>query len=166
MTAASFNDIPVHPPPELLTDGVIELRVIRVLGPQNVVARPAAEMFLSRVPEYRFAIHRRTNGLRVGRIHIRVTTDERIVATIGHTGYEVDEAHRRCGYATRAVTLVVGLAKYWNVLPIWIFIEPENMASRRTVERAGLQLVDIVDSPPEIVKLGMGNKVCRYRSVT
>ena len=95
-----------------------------------------------------------------------MTTDEQIVATIGPTGYEVDEAHRRKGYAIRAVILVVGLAKYWNVLPLWIFIEPENIASRRTVERAGFVLVDIIDSASEIVALGIGSKVCRYRRAT
>ena len=76
----------------------------------------------------------------------------------------MDEAHRRNGYATRAVKLIVGLAKYWNVLPLWILIEPDNIASRRTVERAGFQLVDIVESATELLALGIGHTVCRYRS--
>jgi hypothetical protein len=43
-----------------------------------------------------------------------------------------------------------------------VLIEPDNIASRRTVERAGLDLVDIVDTLPEGTALGLGPRVCRY----
>lgn len=152
------------PPSTLLADDVVELRLLRVLGPQNASERPAHEQFLARVPEYRFAIHRLPDGLRIGRIHIRVTNDDQIVNTIGHSGYAVDVAHRGNGYAARAIKLIVGLAKHWEVLPIWILIEPGNIASRRSVEQAGFELVDVIDSPEELNLLGVGANVCRYRS--
>ena len=152
------------PPSSLLTDNTIELRLLRVMGPQNASARPEHLRYLADVPEYRFAIHRLTDGLRVGRIHIRITNDEQVVHTIGHSGYAVDEAHRRNGYATRAVRLIVGLAEHWKVLPVWILIEPNNVASRRTVERVGFELIDVIDSSEAITSLGMGSKVCRYRN--
>lgn len=163
MTLPTADDL-TAPPAELLADDVIELHLLRVMGPHNAEERPPAARFLADVPECRFAIHRRADGLRVGRIHIRVTRDERIVHAIGHSGYAVDEAHRRNGYATRAIRLIVGLARHWDVLPLWVLIEPENAASRRAVERAGLALVDVVDSSPEIMALGTGPVVCRYRS--
>ncbi|MCX5661260.1 MAG: GNAT family N-acetyltransferase [Planctomycetota bacterium] len=150
------------PPPGGLADEAIELRVIRVLGAGDVEARPVEARFLSRAPEYRFAIHRVGDGLRVGRIHLRGTHDPLIVGTLGHTGYAVDEPHRRKGYATRAVRLIVGLARNWGVLPLWVVIEPDNIASRRTVERAGFRLVEEIDTPPEALALGTGPRVCRY----
>jgi predicted acetyltransferase len=162
MTTPSPHDLGA-PPAALLSDGLVELRLLRVMGAHNAQSRPPDARFLGHVPECRFAIHRRRDGLRVGRIHIRVTREERIVHSIGHAGYAVDDEHRRNGYATRAIRLIVGLARYWDVLPLWVLIEPENVASRRAVERAGFELVDEVDSSSEIMALGMGPAVCRYR---
>jgi predicted acetyltransferase len=145
-----------------LSDGAIELRLIRVLGPHNVEARPVAQRFLSHALEYRFAIHRLKDGLRVGRIHLRMTSDAAIVDVLGHAGYAVDEPHRRNGYATRAVRLIVDLARANGVTPLWVHIEPQNTASRRTVERVGFQLVDVINTSPQAAACGVGPKVCRY----
>jgi tagatose 1,6-diphosphate aldolase len=150
------------PSPGFLADEVIELRLIRVLGPNDIERRPLPERFLSRVPEYRFAIHRISDGVRVGRIHLRITDDAQIIGAVGHCGYAVDELYRRNGYATRAIRRIVEMARRFDVMPLWILIEPENIASRRTVERAGFQLVDIIDAKPEAIVLGIGPKVCRY----
>ncbi|HEX6371060.1 MAG TPA: GNAT family N-acetyltransferase [Longimicrobium sp.] len=158
-----------HPPPldqppsgAVLADDVIELRLLRTLRPGDPSARPPEARFLSPALEYRFAIHRRADGLRVGRIHLRVTDDPLILRALGHAGYAVDEAHRRNGYAARAVTLVAGVARTCGVAPLWVLIEPDNVASRRTVERAGFDLVDEVDTLPEGTALGLGPRVCRY----
>lgn len=155
------------PPGELpsgavLADDVIELRLLRVLHPGNPAARPHETRFLSAALEYRFAIHRRTDGLRVGRIHLRVTGDPLILRALGHAGYAVDEAHRRNGYLARAIRLVAGLARLCGVAPLWVLIEPDNVASRRAVERAGFHLFDEVDTLPEGTALGLGPRVCRY----
>lgn len=160
-----MTDLPAEhrlPPGAVLNDGAIELRLIRVLSPDDPDARPPEARFLSSALEYRFAIHRRSDGLRVGRIHLRDTQDPLILRALGHAGYAVDEAHRRNGYATRAIRLIVGLARACGVAPLWILIEPDNVASRGAVERAGLVLVDIVDTLPEAVGLGHGPRVCRY----
>lgn len=155
------------PPGELLSgavlaDDAIELRLLRVLHPGDRATRPPETRFLSAALEYRFDIHRRTDGLRVGRIHLRVTNDPLILRALGHTGYEVDEAHRRKGYATRAIRLVSGLARVCGVTPLWVLIEPDNVASRKAVERAGFDLIDVVDTLPEGAALGLGPRVCRY----
>lgn len=141
---------------------MIELRLIRILAPGDAAARPPEARFLASAPEYRFAIHRRTDGLRVGRIHLRITDDPLILRALGHCGYAVDEAHRRNGYAARAIRLIVGLASRFDVAPLWVLIEPDNVASRGAVERAGFHLVDVVDTLPEGVALGLGPRVCRY----
>lgn len=152
-----------HLPPEaVLADDVIELRLLRVLHPGDSTARSPEARFLSAALEYRFAIHRRPDGLRVGRIHLRVTDDPLILRALGHAGYAVDEAHRRNGYAARAVALIAGLAGVCGVSPLWVLIEPDNVASRKTVERAGFGLVDVVDTLPEGMALGLGPRVCRY----
>ena len=150
------------PPAAVLADDAIKLLLLRVLAPGDAAARPPEARFLSAALEYRFAIHRRGDGLRVGRIHLRVTHDPLILRALGHSGYEVDEAHRRNGYATRAIRLIVGLARVCGVTPLWVLIEPDNVASRKAVERAGFTLADVVDTLPEGVGLGLGPRVCRY----
>jgi predicted acetyltransferase len=146
-----------------LQDDLIELRLIRMLGPEQADQRPEAARFLARDPEYRFAIHRRSDGLRVGRIHLRITSDLTIIRAVGHSGYEVDEAHRRHGYASRALVLIRSLARFHSVAPIWVLIAPDNVASCRTAERAGLTLVDNVEASPEALKMGCEPRLCRYK---
>ena len=150
------------PPAGLLGDDAIELRLLRVLRPGDEAARPPAARFLARATECRFAIHRRGDGERVGRIHLRLTGDPAIVRAVGHTGYEVDAPHRRQGYAARALGLIRGLARHYGVAPLWVLIAPENTASRRTAERAGLRLAGVVKAAPEAVGLGHGPRLCRY----
>ncbi|HEU4881155.1 MAG TPA: GNAT family N-acetyltransferase [Longimicrobium sp.] len=146
----------------VLADDAIELRLLRVLVPGDADARPPEARFLAPALEYRFAIHRRTDGLRVGRIHLRITDDPLIVRALGHAGYAVDEAHRRNGYAARAIRLIAALARLCGVAPLWVLIEPANVASRGAVEQAGFELIDIVDTLPEGIALGLGPRVCRY----
>lgn len=146
----------------LLVDEIIELRLVRVLGCKEIALRSPEAQFLSRSPEHRFAIHRRSDGLRVGRIHLRVTNDEDIVGAVGHVGYEVDDLHRRNGYAVRAIKLIIDLAHQYKVVPLWVLIEPENIASRKAAERAGFQLVDVISTQPKAAFLGIGPQVCRY----
>jgi predicted acetyltransferase len=150
------------PPGVVLADDAIELRLLRVIHPGDVTARPPEAQFLASALEYRFAIHQRADDLRVGRIHLRITDDPLILRALGHSGDAVDEAHRRNGYATRAIRLVVGLAGVCAVTPLWVLIEPDNVASRKSVERVGFDLVDIVETLPEGTALGLGPLVCRY----
>lgn len=75
----------------------------------------------------------------------------------------MDEFYRRRGYATYALRLIVALAGHYDIAPLWVFIEPENIASCRTAEQAGFQLADVVDTFPQAQALGIGPQVCRYQ---
>ena len=150
------------PAEELLGDAEIALRLLRVLGDADAAERPPVLRFLAAAPECRFAIHRRADGERVGRIHLRLTNDAAIVRALGHCGYEVDEAHRRLGYASRALLVVRRVARHYGVAPLWVLVAPGNVASRRTAERAGLTLVDTVAAAPEALAAGLEPELCRY----
>jgi predicted acetyltransferase len=153
------------PPRAVLRDDVIELQLLRVLGPDDAKRRPAEARFLAAAPECRFAIHRHADGERVGRIHLRLTDDPTIIRALGHSGYEVDEAHRRRGYAARALLAVWRLAQHYGVVPLWVLIAPDNVASRRTAERAGMTLVDTVAATPEALAMGVEPEVWRYAAI-
>ncbi|MGH7576787.1 MAG: GNAT family N-acetyltransferase [Longimicrobiales bacterium] len=109
-------------------------------------------------------MHRRRDGLRVGRIHFRITNEPEIVEVLGHMGYAVDEAHRGQRYAVRAIGLAAAAAGRLGQAEIWVHIEPDNVASRRAIERSGFELVEEVDSRAPALALGLGPRLCRYRS--
>jgi RimJ/RimL family protein N-acetyltransferase len=146
-----------------LTDDVIELKPIRMLGPGDAAARPSGLEFLAAATEYRFAIHRRSDAQRVGRIHVRNTADPGITRALGHLGYEVDEAHRRQGYAVRALRLLLGVAQHFEIAPLWVLIEPDNAASCRVVERCEFELVEELPTAPVGIAQGLGPRVRHYR---
>ena len=157
------SGLPAPPPPDsILRDDVIELRLIRVLGPADADRRPPEAQFLAPATECRFAIHRCEDGLRVGRIHVRLTDEPTIVRALGHTGYEVAEAHRRHGYAARALLAIRRVARHYHVAPFCVLIGPGNVASRRTAERAGLTFVDTVAATPEALAMGLERELCLY----
>jgi predicted acetyltransferase len=161
-TMTDSLDASILPPPGPLVDDVIELRLLRTMGPTEAQQRAPEAQFLAKAPEYRFAIHLRADGQRIGRIHLRITTDPTILRALGHCGYEIDETHRRRGYATRALRLIRQLADARDISPLWILIAEANVASRRAVERVGFRLVDIADAAPDALALGLEASLCRY----
>ena len=67
-------------------------------------------------------------------------------------------------YAARAVRLLIPLAREHGINPLWLTCDPDNVASRRSCERAGAQFVDIVDVPAACIIHRSGHtKKCRYR---
>lgn len=151
-----------QPSASLLTDDVVELRLIRVLGPADRELRDPPAQFLAVATECRFAVHQCRTGERVGRIHVRLTDDPTMLRAVGHTGYEIEEAHRRRGYATRALRLIRGLARHYGIAPLWVLIAPANVASRRAAEHAGFTLYDVAPTSPEGLAMGLEAELCRY----
>ncbi|HEY1922327.1 MAG TPA: GNAT family N-acetyltransferase [Tepidisphaeraceae bacterium] len=118
------------------------------------------------VPEYHFWMHATDNpdlpmaggiGLRVGNTH-----DTQMYS--GHIGYHVYPPSRGRHYAERACRLLLPLARRHNINPIWITCNPDNYASRRTCERLGANLVEIVPIPAGHTLHQRGEtEKCRYR---
>ena len=129
-----------------------------------LMSREPADPVRNRVPAYNFEM--RVGGERIGNISLRLGHTDFIERYAGHIGYGVDLAHRGHHYAARACRLVFPVAKQSSFTVLWITCNPENVASRRTCELAGGQLIDIVDLPAdtEMYKEGERQK-CRYRVV-
>lgn len=115
-------------------------------------------------PAYVFdMVHSRTHQ-RMGAISLRIGNSERLCLYAGHIGYGVDAAYRGHRYAARAVRLLIPLARRHGVNPIWITCNPDNLASRRTCELAGGELIEIVPLPPDTDMYQQGERFkCRYR---
>jgi predicted acetyltransferase len=99
-----------------------------------------------------------------GGIGFRVGQTENLERHIGHIGYNVYPPAQGRGYARRAVRLLLPLAKWHGINPLWITCDPANAASRRTCEGAGGRLVDVVKLPEEHALYAKGEREkCRYR---
>lgn len=116
-------------------------------------------------PTYDFAM--RVGEETVGFLSLRIGGGEYIENYIGHVGYRVQPAFRGRRYAGRTVALIVPLAFRHGIDPLWITCNPDNLPSRRTLERLGAEMVAIVDVPPGTPLYERGEKVkCRYRLKT
>lgn len=115
-------------------------------------------------PAYRFKMANTYDGRELGRIELRVGNTTELRMYSGHIGYRVHKAHRGHRYAARGVRLLVPLARYHQLEILWITCNPDNFASRRSCELAGLELIEIVDLPKttDMYRRGERQK-CRYR---
>ncbi|SDF82575.1 GNAT family N-acetyltransferase [Terriglobus roseus] len=84
-------------------------------------------------------------GDEVGGIRFRLESTQHVLLYAGHIGYNVHPKHRGNHYAARAVRLLVPIAKAIKIDPLWITCDPENMASRRTLEWIGADYVETVN---------------------
>ena len=100
----------------------------------------------------------------VGNINLRLDKGEAITRFAGHIGYEVFPEHRGHRYAAYAVRLLIPVAREHGIHSLWITCDPENTASRRTLEIAGAEYVETVDVlyRHDIFFAGHPRK-CRYR---
>jgi tagatose 1,6-diphosphate aldolase len=118
-----------------------------------------------RVPTYFFRMMSIDRDMELGTINLRIGSSAHLVRYAGHIGYGVRPAHRGHHYAARSVVLLRPLALTLGIDPLWITCDPENKASRRSLEIAGAELMEIVDVPEDcgIRKYGGRMQKCRYR---
>ena len=116
------------------------------------------------VPAYRFAM--RLDGVdhAVGRLGFRVGSNYTLDHYAGHLGYEVSLEFRGARLAERSCRLVLPLARRHGFQDLWITCNPDNWASRRTCERLGAEMIEIVDLPADSDLFAPGSeRKCRYR---
>jgi predicted acetyltransferase len=142
--------------PGILRDGELELRLA------EFAPHPALQ-----APAYFFRMVNASTGEDLGRINLRIESTVEILLYGGHAGYEVHPPYRGRRYAERAVRLLMPLAQALGIDPLWITCDPENLASRRTLELAGAEFVEVVDVPEESTIHRNGHpRKCRYRLKT
>jgi tagatose 1,6-diphosphate aldolase len=113
-------------------------------------------------PAYHFhlVVYRR----QAGTLSLRIGHTPALELYAGHVGYEVAPRFRGRRLAERACRLVLPLARAHGLDPLWITCDPDNRPSRRTCERLGARLVEIVPVPPDTPMYRQGeHRKCRYR---
>jgi tagatose 1,6-diphosphate aldolase len=139
--------------PGALQDGDLKL-VLSSYSPHRIL----------HVPTYHFRMVHAVRGEKMGAINLRAVSTPYIELYAGHIGYGVHEPHRGHRYAARAVRLLRPLAHTLGLDPLWITCDPDNRASRRTLEIAGAEFVEIVSVPEDSAIARSGHPAkCRYR---
>lgn len=99
------------------------------------------------VLSYHFWIVPHGSAGRVGALRFRVGTVEHLFF-LGHIGYEVDPPFRGNHFAERACRIAAPLVMAHGLSSVILTCRPDNMASRRTIERLGAKLLGQFEVPP------------------
>jgi tagatose 1,6-diphosphate aldolase len=155
MSAGELHDVEFLKPGPLIDDD------LELVLSQTTPANPGRGW----APAYHFEMRRRGwRRRRMGRISLRIANTRDIVMYIGHIGYRVAPRWRGHRYAARSCRLLLPLAAAHDLVPMWITCNPDNIASRRTCEILGAELVEIVPVPPYMEMFHRGEtEKCRYR---
>lgn len=134
----------------------------------NPDGRVLADPAKGHVPCYHFWMrldpHTRPAVPIAGTVSLRVGDTPDLKIFFGHVGYNVFPAARGRHYAERACRLLFDLARHHGLCPMWITTDPDNAASRRTCERLGGRMIEIVEIPPNHLLYARGQRrKCRYR---
>lgn len=138
---------------DYLTDEEIDLRIEKKL--------PANDK-KGYVPTYKYVITKHGQLNPIGNIDIRIGDNENTFYG-GHIGYQVYAPFRGNSFATKACKIIKQVAASHGMKRLIITCNPDNHASRKTCEKAGYMLKEVVDLPAsnEMYQKGERTK-CRY----
>ena len=122
-------------PPEYLEHGSVTLRYSK-----SVPSDPGRGF----VPYYHYRIF--VDGADVGHINLRVGDTEHVRLSAGHVGFEIAAPYRGHRYAFQACRALASFARTLRS-ELVLTCDPDNHASRRTIELLGARFVDEVSVP-------------------
>ena len=99
------------------------------------------------VPAYHFAITD-SCGREVGECDLRIGHNEKLYYG-GNIGYRVFEEYRGHHYAGKAVKVLLKLAAKHEMGYVIITCNPDNIASKKTCEYAGGELIELAELPED-----------------
>lgn len=133
---------------DYLTDGVIDLKIKEKVSPNFEKGY---------VPTYKYIITLHGSDESIGTINMRVGMNDNLYY-VGNIGYGIDEPFRGNHYAARACNIIKDVAVAHDMNQVIITCNPDNLPSRRTCEKVGLTLLEIVDIPPHVNLYQIGER--------
>ena len=138
---------------DFLTDGEIDIVLTEKI--------PADEE-KGIAPQYEYKICRHGSAEKMGRLNIRIGDSERVFYD-GHIGYGIYPEYRGKHYAAKACLIARQVVVAHGMKTVTLTCDPDNVASRKTCERIGARLLEIVDMPPAAGSKNLEpRKKCRY----
>lgn len=120
-----------------LTDGEIDLKIEE---------KTLSNEEKGYVPSYKYRITLHNSNDSIGAIDIRIGYNEGTYYG-GNIGYMIEKTYRGRGYASKACKIIKDVAIAHGMNKLIITCNPDNFPSRKTCEKTGLKLKDIVDLP-------------------
>ncbi|AFS78505.1 putative Acyl-CoA N-acyltransferase [Gottschalkia acidurici 9a] len=122
---------------DYLTDGEIDLKIEEKI-PYNEEK--------DYVPTYKYRITIHDSDDRIGEINIRIVYNEGIYFC-GNIGYMIEKMYRGNSYAVKACKIIKDVAIAHEMKKLIITCNLDNFPSRKTCEKIGLKLKDMIDLP-------------------
>jgi tagatose 1,6-diphosphate aldolase len=143
-----------------LNPGILEDKSLRLVLTET--QKSSESIWL--VPAYIFHMRDTASDQKIGSVTLRIGATHRITHLAGNIGYVVDEPYRGHHYAERSCRLLLPLARLHGMRELWLTCGPDNLASRRTLERLGAEFVEIVEAPDDYpMPEGAVRKKLRFR---
>lgn len=99
----------------------------------------------------------------VGTLQFRLGDTDDIRLYAGHVGYGVRPQYRGCGYGSLALAALRPIALKRGFQEIWVTCQADNVASCRTLEKAGATFEGTVTVPLNTALHARGLLMRRYR---
>jgi len=93
-----------------------------------------------------YLIFEKSTHSEIGHCDLRMGHNESLLY-YGNIGYRINEQYRGHGYAYEAAKLLIGLAKELNMGYCIITCSPENIPSKKTIERLGATFIKTANVP-------------------
>ena len=120
---------------DILSDNEISLKISQKYQGENEL-----------LPFYYYDIY--VDETVVGKISIRIGNNYHSYYN-GNIGYEIDKEYRGSNYAYKASKLVLQVAKAHNMSELILTCDESNIASYKTIEKLGAELIEIVKPPKD-----------------
>jgi len=152
--ATAPSDDPILPePPAGLLHGEVSLHLARI---------EPGDPSRGFVPWYHFRILNGA-GEDIGHINFRVGDTAHVRMYAGHVGFAISPEHRGRRYAGQAcLALAPCIRRFFDA--VIVTCDPENQASRRTLEGLGAAFLDELAVPPDVSRNPKGACVKRRYS--
>ncbi|WP_314371753.1 GNAT family N-acetyltransferase [Sphingomonas paucimobilis] len=100
----------------------------------------------------------------VGQISLRLGDNEHLRLYGGQVGYRVRPEAQGRGVATTALVLLKSIAVASGFTELWITTRPDNIASRRVLDKVGAVFIEALSVPQDTDLFARGDRsMCRYR---
>lgn len=73
----------------------------------------------------------------VGCVNVRHCLNENLIHIGGHIGYSIAPKYRRQGYATQMLKETLQFCQQWEIWPVLVTCNKNNIASKKTIEKCG-----------------------------
>lgn len=107
----------------------------------------SANAFNNYVPSVIYGIYRHGSDVKIGECDLRLGMNEELYYA-GQIGYRIYENYRGHGYAYDACLILFAIARdEYGMSDLLLTCSPDNIASRKTLEKLGGTLKENVDVP-------------------